>query len=144
MKWVYIIAGIILSPLQATAVELHYNHVDKGTAGLAHVPITVRNVGAAPMACTIQLAHWYSLSLADALPGGRTVIDLWFEPKSGAYLILNDKQDNMPVEALWCGIAGRAFETRTAIELDRSKSAKPAPATLRCKARDDRMLCNRG
>lgn len=144
MKWSVIIAGIILWPLQAAAVELHYNHVDKGTAGLAHVPVAVRNVGAAPMTCTIQLAHWYSLKLEDALPGGRTVIDLWFNPKSGTYLILNDKTDNMPVEALWCGIAGRAFETRAAIALDRSKGAAPRPQVMRCAAADDRMVCSKG
>ena len=32
-------------------------------------------------------------------PAPRLQIDLWFEPASGAYLILNDKQENMPVEA---------------------------------------------
>lgn len=144
MKWTVIVAGIMLWPLQAAAVELHYNHVDKGTAGLTHVPVAVRNAGAAPITCTIQLAHWYSLNLADALPGGGTVIDLWFNPKSGAYLILNDKTDNMPVEALWCGIAGRAFETRTAIELDRSKGAAPKPEVMRCVAAQDRLVCRKG
>ena len=144
VKWTFIIAGIVLWPLHAEAVELHCNHVDKGTAGLSHVPVVVRNTGAAAMTCTIQLAHWYSLSLEDALPGGRTVIDLWFNPKSGAYLILNDKQDNMPVEALWCGIAGRAFETRTALALDRSKGVAPKPETMHCAAVNDRLDCQRG
>jgi len=143
VKWTFIIAGIILWPLEAGAVELHYNHVDKGTAGLSHVPVVVRNTGAAPMTCTIQLAHWYSLTLGDTLPGGRKVIDLWFNPKSGAYLILNDKQDNMPVEALWCGIAGRAFETRTAIALDRSEGGAPEPEVMRCAAVDAHLVCQR-
>lgn len=144
MKWTFVIAGIILWPLTAQAVELHYNHVDKGTAGLNHVPVTVRNSGAVPLACTIQLAHWYSLNLEDALPGGCTLVDLWFNPATGSYLILNDKQDNMPVEALWCGISGRAFETRTAIELDRSKGTEPKPGEVNCAAASDRLICKRG
>ena len=50
----------------------------------------------------------------------------------------------MPVEALWCGIAGRAFETRTAIALARSKGAAPKPETMHCAAVNDRLDCQRG
>ncbi len=141
MNWKIFIAGLLLWPVQASAVELHYNHVDKGTAGLSHVPVTLRNAGAVPMSCTIQLAHWYSITLADALPGASTVVDLWFDPAKGAYLILNAGEDNMPVEALWCGIAGRAYATRAAIVLDRAKGAEPKPALIKCAAAEDRLTC---
>lgn len=141
MKWRLIVAGILLWPTQVEAVELHHIDVVTGTAGLSHVPVDVRNTGATPLTCTIELAHWYSMSLADALPGGRTVIDLWFEPASGTYLILNGKQENMPVEALWCGISGRAYQTRTAIELDRSAGATPRPREMTCAAKDGRLVC---
>lgn len=137
-----LLAGILLWPLPAGAVELHYNHVDKGTAGLSHVPLTVRNTGVAPLSCTVQLAHWYSISMADAAPGGTTLIDLWFDPAKGAYLLLNAGEDNMPVEALWCGIAGRAYETRTAILLDRAKGGTPKPEDISCAASEDRLTCD--
>lgn len=144
MKWTLFVAGLLLWPLQAQAVELHYIQVVKGTEGLTYVPVDVRNTGIAPISCTIQLAHWYSLGLGEALPGAHTRVDLWFDKASGTYLILNDKQDNMPVEAVWCGIAGRAFETRTAIGLDRSKDAVPRPELMRCAAADDRLVCTKG
>lgn len=141
MNWKLLCAALLLWPVGAQAVELHHVHVVKGTAGLSHVPVTVRNTGAAPLSCTVQLAHWYSMGLSEALPGGRTLIDLWFDPASGAYLILNGIEDNMPVEAVWCGITGRAYETRTAVALDRSKGAAPKPRTINCAAAVDALVC---
>ena len=72
---------------------------------------------------------------------GRTVIDLWFDPASGTWLILNDKQENMPVEAAWCGIAGRAYETRMPIALDRSTCATPTPRVMACAASGGSLAC---
>ena len=141
MKWRLGVAAFLLWPIQAQAVELRQIDVVTGTDGLSHVPVDVRNTGVVPLSCTIELAHWYSITLGDALPGGRTVIDLWFDPAKGAYLILNGKQENMPVEAAWCGIAGRAYQTRTPIVLDRNTGANPQPREMTCTASGDRLLC---
>ena len=141
MNWRLVFAGILLWPTLAEAVELRHIDVVTGTAGLAHVPIDVRNTGATPLSCTIQLAHWYSMSLGEALPGGRTVIDLWFDPVNGTYLILNEALENMPVEALWCAIAGRAYQSRAPIALNRSAGAVPKPRELTCAAPDERLIC---
>lgn len=144
MNWKLLAACLLLWPLEAQAVELHYIHVVKGTQGLSHVPVTVRNTGITPISCTIQLAHWYSVGLGEALPGAHTDIDLWFDKASGTYLVLNDIEDNMPVEAVWCGIAGRAFATRMELPLDRSKGAAPEPELMRCTAGTDRLACTKG
>lgn len=141
MTWRLLVAGFLLWPLQAQAVELRHVEVVTGTAGMSHVPVAVRNTGAIPLSCTVELAHWYSLRLAEALPGGRTVIDLWFDPASGTWLILNDKQENMPVEAAWCGIAGRAYETRMPIALDRSTGATPTPRVMACAVSGGSLAC---
>lgn len=141
MKWRLGVAAFLLWPIQAQAVELRHIDVVTGIDGLNHVPVDVRNTGVVPLSCTIELAHWYSITLAEALPGGRTVIDLWFDPAKGTYLILNDKQENMPVEAAWCGIAGRAYQTRTLMVLDRNTGASPQPREMTCAASGDRLLC---
>ncbi len=142
MNWRLVLASLLLWPLHAQAVELRHIDVVTGTEGLSHVPVHVRNTGNVPLSCTIELAHWYSMRLPEALPGGRAVIDLWFDQASGAYLILNDKQENMPVESAWCGIAGRAYETRLPIVLNRSKGAVPAQRVMACNASSGRLACN--
>ena len=141
MNWRLVIAGVLLWPLQAGAVELHHVDVVTGTQGLSHVPVDVRNTGIVPLSCTIELAHWYSMRLDDALPGGRAIIDLWFDPASGTYLILNGKQEQMPVEAAWCGLTGRAYETRMPITLDRGKGAAPVPRVMVCAASGEGLAC---
>jgi hypothetical protein len=141
VNWRLVIACVFLWPLPAQAVELHHIDVVTGTQGLSHVPVHVRNTGVVPLSCTIELAHWYSIRLEEALPGGRTVIDLWFDQASGTYLILNEKQEQMPVEAAWCGIAGRAYETRMPIALDRSKGAAPMPRVMVCAAAGGSLAC---
>ena len=142
MKWRFVVVVILFWPLQAAAVELRHIHVVTGTKGLNHVPITVSNTRAEALSCTIQLAHWYSMRLADTAPEGHSVIDLWFDPATGTYVILNAGQDNMPVEALWCGISGRAYQTRADIALDRSKGAAPLARQIACAGADDRLVCN--
>lgn len=142
MVWRFLILAILLVTIPASAVELRPVKVTRGTNGLSHVPIDVVNTGTETLTCTIQLAHWYSAAIVTTAPGASTRIDLWFAPASGTYLILNDKQDNMPVEALWCGIAGRAYETRAAIALARRAGAQPVARSIRCVASGNRLLCN--
>jgi hypothetical protein len=105
------------------------------------VPARIINNGREPLVCTAQLAHWYSTMVGTAAPGLGARIDLWFDPATGTYLILNDKQDNMPVEALWCGIAGRAYITRATINLDRRIGVKVAAREIICAASNDRLVC---
>ena len=74
--------------------------------------------------------------------GATAHIDLWFDPQTGAYTVLNDKRENMPVEALWCGLAGRAYDTRSAIALDRTARRVPGAIALTCaETSADRLDC---
>ena len=61
---------------------------------------------------------------------------------TGTFVILNAGQDNMPVEALWCGISERAYKTRADIALDRSKGAAPKARQIACAGADGRLVCN--
>lgn len=141
MVWRVFVLAILLSTISAGAVELRPVKVTRGTHGLTHVPVDVTNAGTEALTCTIQLAHWYSAAIVDTAPGASAHIDLWFAPASGTYLILNDKQDNMPVESLWCGIAGRAYETRAAIALDRQSRTAPAARKISCSVSGSHLSC---
>ncbi|MBW3098277.1 hypothetical protein [Pseudohoeflea coraliihabitans] len=104
----------------AAAVELREIEVRRGTDGLVEAPLTVSNASPEVLSCTAELAHWYSKDMGTIAPGARSTFALWFDPESGTFSLLNAGEDNMPVEKLWCGFAGRAYETRAAFSLARA------------------------
>lgn len=126
---------------QVNAVELREIEVRTGTAGLTPVPLDVTNASEASLLCIGELAHWYSTEVARIETGATVRVDLWFDPKFGTYTLLNDSDENMPLEALWCGRAGRAYETRGRILLDRSPDRVPDALTLACTLLDGQVRC---
>ena len=135
----YLISCFFLSTCAAQAVELHHVKVRTGTEGLSKVSLTVTNSDSEAVSCSADIAHWYSVELATAAPGAKMPVELWFDPETGTFSILNDKRENLPVERLWCGFAGRAYETRSQITLERM--ARPAERTVTCAAADGRLAC---
>ena len=137
-----VFAALLGFPASAEAVELHHITVRTGTEGLSPVTLTVTNAGNEPIACNADIAHWYSLELATAASGAALKIELWFDPKTGTYAALNDKHENLPVERLWCGLAGRAYATRALIPLERHAQAQPATEqALTCSSGEERLAC---
>lgn len=137
----YFIPAVLAFATVADATELRPVTVRTGTAGLEHLSLTIANDASEPITCTAEIAHWYSLNLAMAAPGTTAAIDLWFDPETGSYAALNDKDENLPVERLWCGLAGRAYATRSQIRLDRGKAAAPAARRLSCAVAAERLVC---
>ncbi|RUV60703.1 MAG: hypothetical protein EOS23_24705 [Mesorhizobium sp.] len=124
----------------ASAVELRHITVRTGTDGLDRVPLTISNAGREALSCNADFAHWYSATIATAAPGKSASVELWFDPKTGTFAILNDKRENLPVERLWCGLASQAYATRVQIALDRTSAAKGQVAVT-CSSADDRLAC---
>ncbi|WP_244441109.1 hypothetical protein [Mesorhizobium sp. STM 4661] len=124
----------------ANAVELRHVTVRTGTEGLDPVPLTISNAGREALSCNADFAHWYSAAIATAAPGKSARVELWFDPKTGTYAILNDKRENLPVERLWCGLAGHAYATRVQIALDRTEAVKGERAVT-CDVAQDRLVC---
>jgi hypothetical protein len=137
--WRFALLGLLAGP--AAAVELRQIEFKVGIEGLSAAPLTLRNAGDESISCTAELAHWYSQSVGEAAPGGEAKIELWFEPATGAYVLLNAKRENMPVESLWCGIAGRAYATRSIIVLQRSKGGASTAREVSCAVLEDRLRC---
>ena len=126
---------------QAQATELRSITVRTGTEGLEPAPLTISNEATLAVSCTAEIAHWYSVEIATAAPGASARIDLWFDPETGIYAALNDARENLPVERLWCGFAGRAYETRSQIALDRRIGQEPKARSMSCAAQAGRVVC---
>ena len=135
----YLVAALLLSASAAHAVELHEVEVRTGTEGLSPVSLALTNAGDEPIACSADIAHWYSVELATPAPGAESRIELWFDPETGTFSVLNDKRENLPVERLWCGFAGRAYATRAQIVLERT--ALPAERTVSCTGKAGLLSC---
>jgi hypothetical protein len=118
-----------------------YRPIPRGTDGAIEIPFIAMNRSPERIACSASLAHWYSLLLGEAAPGESIKATFWLEPQTGEIALLNESQDRMAVEALWCGIAGRAWATRSAIRLPRDLGATPAPIRVACAADGARLRC---
>ena len=136
----YILPAMLAFTSFANAVELRHVTVRTGTDGLDLVPLTISNAGREALSCNADFAHWYSAAIATAAPGKSARVELWFDPKTGTYTILNDKRENLPVERLWCGLVGHAYATRVQIALDRTNAPKGQRAVT-CGVADDSLVC---
>ena len=105
----------------------------RGTAGLAAVPFTARNEAPGPIACAAALAHWYSLDLGRAGPGGRVEATLWSDARTGELFLLNASEDRMAVQTIACGQEGSAWTGGSRIALDRRVGRTPEPVIVACR-----------
>jgi hypothetical protein len=136
---VFAIGFSLAVAVPAAAVELRPIEVRKGTDGLVPVPLTVSNATSRPIVCMAEIAHWYSAELGRAIAGADALIGLWRDPSDGAFVALNDSEENLPVEKLWCGFEGRSYETRSELMLDRG--APSAARAIVCRESQDRLVC---
>jgi hypothetical protein len=114
----------------------------RGTEGLTERAFQAENRGDGRIACGAAIAHWYSVDLGQAGPGASVSARLWFDATGGAVYLLNDKQDRLPVEALWCGEAGRSWATRSLIDLPRHAGPVAAAAiAVNCAPTAGRLVC---
>ena len=96
----------------------------------------VKNRSGRPIACSAQLAHWFSVELGSATPHTSISVGLVSDPVTGTVFILNDAGDRMPVEAAWCGFKGNAWETRGQLDI-----TKAADTSISCEAVAGRLSC---
>jgi hypothetical protein len=128
-----------LGPLQAPAEEAR--PIARGTEGAVAIPFSATNAGRMRIACSAAIAHWYSLDLGQAGPGEAVRATLWLDPATGEISVLNELRDRMPVQALWCGLAGSSWATRSSVPLARRAGEPPAPIDLSCVSEGDRLIC---
>lgn len=111
-------------------------------ADLATLPFEARNLGPGAMACMATTAHFYSVDLGTVQPGSRVVHTFWAAPSTGVVFLRNARGDLMPVQSLWCGIAGRAWITRFAFSLPRRAGQRPSPLRFSCRSDAAALSCD--
>lgn len=104
---------------------------ERGSAGLAPLTVAATNEAGAEIACAAAVAHWFSVDLGAAPAGGTVRMALWRDAAKGTVFVLNAVGDRLPVERLWCGLAGRAWATRSEIALPKHAGAA-ADVTVAC------------
>ena len=134
--------GIALGSTGALAAIAAEPVIDPpGTNGLNPIPFSALNSESEPIDCQIATAHFYSVDLGTAAPGGEVKADLWASAATGAVYVLNDMRVRIPVQSLWCGFAGRSWATRSLIELPRRAGQAPARIALVCRGDAERLRC---
>jgi hypothetical protein len=100
------------------------------------IRIEIRNATATPMECQILAAHWYTpLPAAIARPGGDVLFTFAFDVNSGQPV--DDPLRRLPLETLFCGHAGRAWETRGTLDLRAMAALASVHGVARAVCKDD-------
>jgi hypothetical protein len=112
--------------------------------GSAPVPvrIEIHNATSGPIVCQILAAHWYTpLPEATVPPGGDATITLAFDPARGE--AVDDPHRKLPLETLFCGRIGRAWQTRGTLELRAlaAVAAETGTARATCVDAGDTLGC---
>jgi hypothetical protein len=111
-------------------------------AAPAPIRIMIRNATSAPMACQILAAHWYTpLPVATAQPGEDATLALSFDAARGE--AVDDPVRKLPLETLFCGRVGQAWETRDALDLRAlaARAASAGVARAACVDAGDALRC---
>jgi hypothetical protein len=113
----------------------------RGTAGLVALPFAAKNGSPSRIVCSAALAHWYSIEFGSAVRDETVRATLWYDPGSGATFVLNAREDRMPIQALWCGLYGHAWETRAVVALPQRAGVAPPPLNLTCTPDGGGLAC---
>jgi len=127
--------------LGESAPYVPYSGIVTGTTGADPVTVTVRNAAGARIVCSAALAHWYSQDLGTADSGGMIEVNLWHDPETGVVSLLNPGRDRMPVEAVFCGLAGSAHATRGRIPVPQAAGEVPRHLSVTCRNGENRLDC---
>ncbi|WP_137154383.1 hypothetical protein [Rhizobium sp. FKL33] len=115
--------------------------LERGSKGLLPIAITLKNEGGKPIACGATLAHWYSQPLGAVKPGGALHAVLWQKQKTGAVYLLNQIEDRMPVERLWCGLADQSWQTRAEVSFERKAGVRIGSIIMTCASEAGGVRC---
>ncbi|MEM8855755.1 MAG: hypothetical protein AAGD34_18780, partial [Pseudomonadota bacterium] len=92
-----------------------------------------------PLECQAAIAHWFSAELGHLEDGAAITVPLE-RMDDGAATLRGPTGEAMAVEALWCGLPGKAWQTRAPIALNRSAEAR-WPSSIVCRT-GARLTCS--
>lgn len=95
--------------------------------------VTIRNAAGVALECQVLGAHWYAQPPQSLPAGGQTTLSL--HVTAGGLRM----DAGLPVERIFCGFAGRAWQTRG--ELDLAILAAGGANSAACRNDGERVAC---
>ena len=112
-----------------------------GFAAGEAVQFSVTNTGAEALECAASIAHWFSEELGEIAPGATLEFSFGYDLPSGTIFRLNERDDEMAVQRIWCGNSGAAWETRAELPMQREAGAAAGAVVLNCAAAAGKTRC---
>jgi hypothetical protein len=108
------------------------------------IDMTVVNEGAEALECQAVAGHWFSFDLGIGAHGEKLRFDMSVDPKTGTVVMFNSMKDAVPIESVFCGINGRAWETRFVFPLRRiaEKAAIQPASHFTCRMERETTTCS--
>jgi hypothetical protein len=107
--------------------------------GSVPVRLEIANATGAGLECQALAAHWYSFPVYPVAPGAAVAFAFTF-----ARGVVSVPGSRLPVEALYCGYAGRAWATRGDIPVRdvAARAAAGGGARVTCRASGESVACD--
>lgn len=84
---------------------------------LGPFPIAIENHTSAALACYALAGHWYGFDLG-TVPGGHVMrLPLSLRAADRTLSLQNSLGQPVPIQMIYCGDAGNAYDTRTVLDL---------------------------
>lgn len=84
---------------------------------LGPFPVAIENDTAGPLACYAMAGHWYGFDLG-IVPGGHVMhLPLSLRPADRTLSLQNSLGQPVPIQMIYCGVVGHAYDTRTILDL---------------------------
>jgi hypothetical protein len=116
-----------------------------GPAKLLSLRFTVLNSTESELTCQALAGRWYAFELGSEAPGRRFTVLMSLDPATDTVSMFNDIHEAVPIQTLYCGYSGRAWETRFQFPLHRlaGEAAPTGGVTLTCRSRKSALICSR-
>jgi hypothetical protein len=113
-------------------------------ADLVAIQIIVANETREALECQALAGHWFSFDLGGNAPQSHLTIDMSFDAATGTVVMYNSLKEALPIETVYCGYRGRAWETRFDFPLRAlaAQAARNGQVTLVCRSADAAPACS--
>jgi hypothetical protein len=89
----------------------------KASQTLGPFPISIENHTSVALACYALAGHWYGFDLGTVSGGDIMRVPLSLRPADRTLSLQNSLGKPVPIQMIYCGDAGNAYDTRTVLDL---------------------------
>ena len=101
----------------AASVALLMTAPASASQSLGPFPIAIENHSSGPLACYALAGHWYGFDLGIVTDGKVMRLPLSLRPADRTLSLQNSLGQPVPIQMIYCGDAGNAYDTRTVLDL---------------------------